>query len=120
MEILGLVFAGTATPHRAAMTAFVEQTLGLRRVDAGTADADMFALPDGSGFAVSDERADGGGTSRTVGLKVADLAAAIAELRAAGVEVDEPDENEQYRYAHFIAPDGDLYELVQELAAAGP
>ena len=120
MDILGLVFAGTATPHRAAMTAFVEQTLGLRRVDAGTADADMFALPDGSGFAVSDEREDGGGTSRTVGLRVADLAAAIAELRSAGVEVDEPGENEQYRYAHFIAPDGDLYELVQELAAAGP
>lgn len=117
MEILGLVFAGTATPHRVAMTTFVEQTLGLRRVDAGTADADMFALPDGSGFAVSDERQDGGGTSRTVGLQVADLDAAIAELRAADVDVDEPGENERYRYAHFIAPDGDLYELVQELAA---
>ena len=35
MEILGLVFAGTATPQRAAMASFVEQTLGLRRVDAG-------------------------------------------------------------------------------------
>jgi glyoxylase I family protein len=115
MEILGLVFAGTATPQRAAMASFVEQTLGLRRVDAGTLDADMFALPDGSGFAVSDEREVGGGTSRTVGLLVAELSVAVAELRAAGIEVDDPAENDQYRYAHFIAPDGDLYELVQEL-----
>jgi glyoxylase I family protein len=115
MEILGLVFAGTATPHRTAMATFVEQRLGLRRVDAGTQDADMFALPDGSGFGVSDEREPGGGTSRTIGLLVADLDVAVAELQAAGVEVDEPAENDEYRYAHFIAPDGDLYELVQQV-----
>ena len=47
---------------------------------------------------------------------VAALTAAVAELRAAGTDVDDPDENDTYRYAHFIAPDGDLYELVQELA----
>ena len=90
MEILGLVFLGSATPHREAMTAFVHDTLGLTRVDAGTAEADMFALPDGSGFAVSDEREEGGATSRTVGLLVADLDTAVAELRAAGVAVDDP------------------------------
>jgi glyoxylase I family protein len=114
MEILGLVFLGSATPHRAAMSAFVEGTLGLSRVDAGTTEADMFALPDGSGFAVSDAREEGGVTSRTVGLLVADLDAAVADLRAAGVGVDDPQQNERYRYAHFVAPDGELYELVQE------
>jgi glyoxylase I family protein len=117
MEILGLVFLGTATPNRPAMTAFVEGTLGLSRVAAGTAGADMFALPDGSGFAVSDERDEGGVTSRTVGLLVADLDTAVAELRAAGVGVDDPQQNDRYRYAHFVAPDGELYELVQERAA---
>ena len=74
----------------------------------------MFALPDGSGFAVSDEREEGGGTSRTVGLLVADLDTAVAELRAAGVAVDDPHENDRYWYAHFVAPDGELYELVEE------
>ena len=117
MQILGLVFAGTATPHRPAMTAFVDETLGLARVDAGTTEADMFALPDGSGFAVSDEREEGGGTSRTVGLLVADLDIAVAELRTAGVGVDDPRQNDRYRYAHFVAPDGDLYELVEERTA---
>jgi catechol 2,3-dioxygenase-like lactoylglutathione lyase family enzyme len=114
MEILGLVFAGTATPRRAAMASFLDDVLGLDRVQSGPGSADMYSLPDGSGFAVSDEREPGGGTSRTVGFLVADLDAAVDELRRAGVEVDEPGGNDQYRYAHFIAPDGELYELVEE------
>ena len=114
MEILGLVFLGSATSHREAMTAFVRDTLGLSLVDAGTAEADMFTLPDGSGFAVSDEREDGGDTSRTVGLLVADLDTAVTELRAAGVAVNDLQHNDRYRYAHFVAPDGELYELVEE------
>ena len=39
----------------------------------------------------------------------------MVELRAAGVAVDEPQANDRYRYAHVVAPDGALYELVQEL-----
>jgi len=31
-----------------------------------------------------------------------------------GVEVDDPDQTERQRYVHFVAPDGELYELVQE------
>jgi catechol 2,3-dioxygenase-like lactoylglutathione lyase family enzyme len=113
MEILGLVFAGTATPHRAAMAAFARDVLGFTPDDAGTPYADMFTLPDGSGFAVSDEREPGGGTSRTVGFLVADLDAAVGELAAAGVDVDAPAGNDRYRYAHVVAPDGALYELVE-------
>ena len=112
VEILGLVFAGSATPHRTAMTRLATDVLGLTRVD--DPSADMFDLPDGSRFAVADEREPGGGTSRTIGFLVADLDAAVAELRAAGVEVDDPAPTERQRYAHFVAPDGELYELVQE------
>ena len=119
MEILGLAFAGTATDRRAAMAEFAEATLGLRRVPAGGVSADMFALPDGARFAVADEREPGGGTSRTIGFLVADLDPAVAELRAAGVDVAEPAENDRHRYVHFIAPDGRLYELVQERPAHG-
>jgi catechol 2,3-dioxygenase-like lactoylglutathione lyase family enzyme len=115
VDVLGLVFAGSATPMRGAMTRFVEDVLGLHRVPTEGADADMFALPDGTRFAVAGERVAGIGTSRTIGFLVEDLDLAVAELRTAGVEVDEPQANDQQRYAHFTAPDGELYELVQQL-----
>ena len=113
MRILGLVFAGTATERRAEMVRFASETLGLERVAIGGVQADMFALPDGSHFAVADPRGMGD-TSRSIGFLVADLDAAIAELRDAGVEVGEPAANDRHRYVHFRAPDGKLYELVAE------
>jgi catechol 2,3-dioxygenase-like lactoylglutathione lyase family enzyme len=113
MRVLGLVFAGTATDSRAEMTAFARDVLGLQRLDIEGADADMFALPDGSTFAVAGPR-ELGETSRSVGFLVADLEEAIVDLRSAGVEVDEIAENERFRYVHFRASDGALYELVEE------
>ena len=112
MQILGLTFAGTATTHRAEMTRFLE-TLGLERVAVGGVDADMFALPDGAVFAVADPGRMGE-TRRSIGFLVDSLEDAISELRAAGVEVDEPAENDRDRYVHFRAPDGALYELVEQ------
>jgi glyoxylase I family protein len=113
MEVLGLVFAGSATDRRPEMAAFVGAVLGLEPAPAGGVSADMFGLPDGAFFAVAGPR-EMGETSRTIGFLVADLEAAVAELRAAGVEVDDPAENDRHRYVHFRAPDGKLYELVQE------
>jgi glyoxylase I family protein len=113
MEVLGLVFAGSATDRRPEMAAFAADVLGFEPAPTGGVSADMFALPDGSSFAVVGPR-EMGETSRTIGFLVADLEAAVAELRAAGVEVDEPAENDRHRYVHFRAPDGKLYELVQE------
>ena len=113
MRILGLVFAGTATARRDEMARFARGTLGLERVQLGGVEADIFALPDGSHFAVADPRGMGD-TSRSIGFQVAALDEAAAELRAAGVEVDEPAENDRQRYVHFRAPDGKLYELVEE------
>ena len=95
------------------MARFARETLGLERVQLGGVEADIFALPDGSHFAVADPRGMGD-TSRSIGFQVADLDEAAAELRAAGVEVDEPAENDRQRYVHFRAPDGKLYELVEE------
>jgi catechol 2,3-dioxygenase-like lactoylglutathione lyase family enzyme len=111
MEIVGIVFAGTATDRSDEMSSFLEETLGLRRVATGGTDAAVFELADGSHFAVHGLREDGD-SSRTIGFHVRDLDAAIAELRAAGIEVDDAQENERFRYAHFTAPDGKLYELV--------
>ena len=110
MDVLGLTFVGTRTPDADAMTTFARDVLGMLPVTvSGTS---FFALPDGSTFAVqgTDDVAE-----RTVGFLVADVDAAVAELRAAGVETDEPEETDVHRYVHFRAPDGRLYELVQEL-----
>jgi catechol 2,3-dioxygenase-like lactoylglutathione lyase family enzyme len=113
VQVLGLVFAGTATARRPEMAEFVRDILGLPRVDVAGASADMFELPDGSRFAISGPR-ELGETSRTIGFLVADLDSALADLRAAGVWTDEAAANELYRYAHFRPPDGRLYELVEQ------
>ena len=118
MQILGLAFAGTATDRRAEMTRFVLDTLGLERKKVSGVEADMFVLPDGSHFAVA-YPGGMGETTRSIGFQVERLDEAVAELQRAGVEVDEPAENEHQRYVHFRAPDGQLYELVEERGAGG-
>jgi hypothetical protein len=115
MQVLGLIFAGSATPARAAMTSFCRDVLGLVETDGAGSGATMFALPDGARLAVTDEREPGGGTSRTIGLEVADAQTAADELVAAGFDVDGVQANDAYRYVHVVAPDGRLYELVERL-----
>ena len=115
MEIQGLAFVGTRTGARAAMSSFVRDVLGLRPVGVEGAEGDFFAMPDGTSLAVTPPD-DDGSTERTVGFLVADVAAAVRELRAAGVDTDEPAETSTQRYVHFRAPDGQLYELVENLA----
>ena len=113
MRIAGLVFVGTRTGARAEMAGFVRDVLGLAPADVPAVDADVFELPDGSSFAVSPSDESGG--ERTVGfLVVEDLDSAAAELRSACVDLDaEVVANERFRYVHFRAPDGQLYELVE-------
>jgi glyoxylase I family protein len=113
MQIKGLVFAGSATDKRQEMTAFVTDVLGLQPADDPSVEADLFALPDRTRFAVADPRGMGD-TSRTIGFEVDDLEAAAAELRTAGAWVaDEAGSNDAERYLHFRAPDGALYELIE-------
>ncbi|HZQ81963.1 MAG TPA: VOC family protein [Gaiellaceae bacterium] len=114
MRILGLVFAGTSTARRPEMARFLRETLGLEQVRVGGIDADVFEFPDGARFVVADPGGMGQ-TSRSVGFLIESLDEAMLELRAVGVEVgDEPGENELQRYVHFRAPDGELYELIEE------
>jgi len=95
------------------MTEFMSSVLGLARVSARGGEADLFLLADGSAFAVSSPGGMGA-TERSVGFLVEDLEAALHELRAIGIEMDEaPASNALFRYAHFVAPDGYLYELVE-------
>ena len=113
VEVSGLVFVGTRTPAAEAMTAFARDVLGLAPREGGTVGGAAYLdLPDGSSFAV--QATDGPEPAeRTVGFGVDDLDAAVAELRAAGVETDDVSESDAQRWVHFRAPDGQLYELVQ-------
>lgn len=117
MRILGLVYAGTSTQHRAPMVDFLRDTLALPPLEVGGVEADLFALPDGSTFAVASPGGMGD-TPRSIGFLVDDLDAAVEHLRAAGVTVGPVSENERERYAHFRAPDRELYELVERRSGA--
>jgi catechol 2,3-dioxygenase-like lactoylglutathione lyase family enzyme len=119
MRVRGLTFAGTSTDARERMAALVRDVLGLPSVPVEGSGHDFFALPDGSTFAIGPS--DGaGGDGRTVGFLVDDVDQAAAELRAAGVPTDdEVAVNARYRYAHFWAPDGHVYELVEQIEPPG-
>jgi glyoxylase I family protein len=117
VKVTGLVFVGTRTGARATMARFVREVLGFAPAHMSGIDADLFELPDGSTFVVA-AAGDASNGERTVGFRVEDLDAAIIELRAADVEVDNTiSTNERFRYVHFRAPDGRLYELVEILTA---
>jgi len=72
----------------------------------------MFALPDGSYFAVARPRAMGD-TSRSIGFLVGRTRRSDCRVAECRRRVDGPGENDRHRYAHFHAPDGKLYELVE-------
>ncbi len=114
VHILGICFAGTSTRQRRVMSEFVSEVLGLPARDVEGVEADLFALPDGSSFAVASPGGMGD-SARSLGFLVASLDEAVAELNAAGVATDPPTTNEVDRYVHFTAPDGHLYELVERL-----
>lgn len=116
MDVLGLVFVGTSTALHDDMGAFCRDVLGMAPAHDSGVTGSLFALPDGSRFAVVDEwEPDVGG--RTIGFLVRDVEEAAAELRRAGVETDPVQGNDRQRYVHFTAPDGRLYELVEERTA---
>ena len=115
MRITGITFVGTRTDAWPAMTQFVREVLGLHLDPAVDGmDADVFTMADGSSFAVTPGVAPSE-DDRTVGFLVDDLDGAHRVLLASGVELDdEISTNERFRYLHFRAPDGHLYELIEE------
>lgn len=112
MRVLGLVFAGTSTEARPAMSVLLEQTMGLKRVQVAGVEADLFRLPDGSHVAVASPGGMGE-TVRSIGFLVEDLDEAIGTLVRAGVRTGAVNRNGVGRYTHFRAPDGQLYELIE-------
>ena len=88
MQVRGITLVGTRTDARAEMATFIGEVLGLMSAPVEGMDAEMFALPDGSSFAVTSQ--DGPNDAvRTVGFLVDNLLEAAAELKAAGLATDE-------------------------------
>jgi glyoxylase I family protein len=88
--------------------------LGLAPIAVDGVGAALFAAMNGDVLAVALPYEEDRPGERTVGLIVGDLDEAIRELHAVGVETDGVNENARWRYTHFRAPDGKLYELVEE------
>jgi catechol 2,3-dioxygenase-like lactoylglutathione lyase family enzyme len=112
MDIVGLGWLGTRTRNAAALAAFYQDVLGLRPTHTEPGFW-VFTLPSGYNVEVFDESYAGKehfDTGPVGGFAVRNLAAAVAELRAAGVElVGEAGPTWQ----HFRGPDGNVYELVE-------
>jgi glyoxylase I family protein len=114
MRVEGIVFAGSATSARSEMSTFVRDVLGLTPNTVAGIEADLFDLPDGSSFVVASVEGIGA-TERALGFLVDDIVLAADELRAAGIRVDtEISTNARHRYIHLWAPDGQVYELVED------
>jgi predicted enzyme related to lactoylglutathione lyase len=121
MDIRGIIWVGTATPKHREMAAFLGQVLGLPQAPDSTPEVPLFTLPDGATLAVMTPAAGADATdTRVVGFRVADLDAAIADLERAGAEVLGPlFSGPRGRWQHFRAPDGWVYELIEDGAPAG-
>jgi catechol 2,3-dioxygenase-like lactoylglutathione lyase family enzyme len=115
MNVQGLTWLGTRAGDFEAMVRFAEDVLGLTR-SFEREGLVGFQLPDGSLFEVFALGVPAGGhppEGVVGGFKVDDLAAAVDELHAAGVEVGELQTvGGSGAWVYFRAPDGNLYELI--------
>jgi hypothetical protein len=96
------------------MTAFCRDLLGLKQtlLEPGFA---IFDFPDGDRLEIfgPEESANSFFTHPVAGFLVDDIVAARAEMEAKGIEFIGPIEGEtdDYKWTHFRAPDGFVYEL---------
>ncbi|MFZ0830591.1 MAG: VOC family protein [Thermoplasmata archaeon] len=118
MKILGLDWVGTRTVHFRETVAFFEQTLGLP-VGVRESDFVRLDLPDSSCvevFGPSDADHLYFTTGPAVGFLVADVEAARHDLARHGLELLGPTGGAagSARWQHFRAPDGYVYEVVED------
>src|SRR3954452_20440120 len=116
MRVLSLVWVGTRTTEYAATVAFFKDVLGLG-VHSSKADFAVLEVPDGATVEVFGPASPYNRhlSHPVAGFRVADLESAAAELHAAGIEIVLPVQQGGSRsWLHFRAPDGFVYELVED------
>jgi catechol 2,3-dioxygenase-like lactoylglutathione lyase family enzyme len=122
MRLLSLVWVGTRTPEYAATVAFFSDVLGLS-VHSTEPDFTVLEVPDGATVEVFGPASQYNRhlTHPVAGFSVADLDGASAELQAADVEIVLPmQKGESRSWLHFRAPDGFVYELVEDDSSPEP
>jgi catechol 2,3-dioxygenase-like lactoylglutathione lyase family enzyme len=124
VKIIKLAWVGTRTENFQPTADFFRDILGLPP-DLDLPGFRMLKLPDGSKvevFGPATEINRHFTTGPVAGFLVDDLAAAATELRTAGVEIllhTDTDETGN-AWAHFRAPDGNIYELTQDPGVTRP
>jgi catechol 2,3-dioxygenase-like lactoylglutathione lyase family enzyme len=124
MNIIKLAWVGTRTTNDDATVAFFRDVLGLP-VGLQRPGFCMMKLPDGSKVEVFGPATDMNRhftTGPVAGFLVDDVFAATEELRSAGTEIVlEPEHDERGNaWAHFRAPDGNIYELTHDPGVSRP
>jgi catechol 2,3-dioxygenase-like lactoylglutathione lyase family enzyme len=119
MQVLSLVWVGTRTTEYPATVAFFKDVLGLP-LSASESDFAVLDLPDGGTVEVFGPASEYNQhlTHPVAGFRVSDLENAAAELGAADIEIVLPPQRGGSRsWLHFRAPDGFLYELVEDTSS---
>jgi catechol 2,3-dioxygenase-like lactoylglutathione lyase family enzyme len=119
VRVLALNWVGTRTTEYAATVAFFTDVLGLSGHSLGP-DFAVLEIPDGATVEVFGPASSYNQhlTHPVAGFIVANLEEAMAELRAAGVEIVLDTQSGGTRsWAHFRAPDGFVYERAEDRAA---
>jgi glyoxylase I family protein len=114
MKTKGIVWLGTRTDRFDQMTDFCRDVMGLSQTSLEPGFA-IFDLPNGDRLEVfgSQHSYNTFFTHPVAGFLVDYIEAARAELEAKGIEFIGPIESdtEDYKWTHFRAPDGFIYEL---------
>jgi catechol 2,3-dioxygenase-like lactoylglutathione lyase family enzyme len=118
MRVLGLVWVGTRTTEYAATVAFFKDVLGLSE-HFSEPDFAVLDVPDGATVEVfgPTSRFNEHFTHPVAGFLVDNVDEATAELEAAGIEIVLPPQEGARCWVHFRAPDGFVYELVEDRSA---
>ncbi len=117
--MLSLVWVGRRTTEYAATVAFFRDVLGLG-VRSSETDFAALNVPGGATVEVFGPKSqyDAHLTHPVAGFQVDDLEQAVGELLATGAEIVLPVQVGGTRsWMHFRAPDGFVYELVEDSAA---
>jgi predicted enzyme related to lactoylglutathione lyase len=119
MRVQGVSWVGVKTDQYAAMAAFFRDVIGLGAV-AERDDFLVFRTPDGDQVEIFGPNGPNpveqfAHDQVVAGLLVDDIDAAIADLRAAGVElIGEVNTSGSYSWQHFRAPDGKVFDICNE------
>ncbi len=114
VKVTGITWGGTRTDKFDETVAFFRDKLGLE-VSAQQSGFTSLAAPSGDKFEVfspEDQEHSFMTTGPVIGFGVDDVDAARAELEGQGVEfIGETQSHDDYKWAHFRGPDGNVYEI---------